>query len=105
MSQLALRASLVAGRALVAARGQVGEAQRELAVASLSRRRGPPKGPIRVEVVAAPQVRLADEERSLKRVGCGGALLYPGLSHEKPTGRTGGSSGLAGRPGRGSLSL
>jgi hypothetical protein len=41
----------------------------QLPILALGRGRGPQEGAVRVEVVAAPQERLTDEERSLDRIG------------------------------------
>jgi hypothetical protein len=53
-----------------------------------------------MEVLSLAQVPHSDVERSLDEI-----VLYDPSSHEKPTGRSGGGSGLLGNPGRGSVSL
>jgi hypothetical protein len=67
--QLALRAALVARGTLVASGSEMSEPAGQLPILALGRGRGPQEGAVRVEVVAAPQERLTDEERSLDRIG------------------------------------
>lgn len=102
MPELAPGAALVAEQALVARRGQVGEAERQLAILLLRGRepRRAPKRPVGGEELPGSQVPDADRERAADEV-----RLYGSPAHENPAGRSGGTSGLAGSPGRGSGSL
>ena len=111
MATLALRASNVSRHPLVAGGGEMEETSRELAILRRTRElRGALERPDGVKPLTLAQVRVTDVEGALEEIRAGQVRpLAPRSAHadsqENPIGRTGGASGLPGRPERGVGSL
>lgn len=102
MRKLAPGAAPVVKQELVTRRGKMGEAERQLAILlpPASEARRPAKRPVGSEELPRPNVADTDRESAADEI-----RPYERPAHENPAGRSGGTSGLAGSPGRGSGSL